>query len=236
MAAYAAAKKLQWIEMIAISNAACIVPVALPSATSPTCMLPFQPVGAAFACCLSSPLPACVHVCSAAVPQASTPLVLEPFYATMYNSAARIACHMYMRTSLNISSPSGIAGGMHCSFAICSFFLAHFFLAHVVMDMEVYSRPLPWLCPYSWTVNGYKCQMFSNTWVCAMQMYSMPVFDMIEAAFRAWGWTRNKIITRLLMRTLYVAFTCFVAVTLPFFGGNDLAPGVTTLQTLNSKP
>ena len=52
-------------------------------------------------------------------------------------------------------------------------------------------------------------------------MYSMPVFDMIEAAFRAWGWTRNKLITRLLMRTLYVAFTCFVAVTLPFFGGND---------------
>ncbi|KAL3147305.1 hypothetical protein ABBQ32_002791 [Trebouxia sp. C0010 RCD-2024] len=51
------------------------------------------------------------------------------------------------------------------------------------------------------------------------QMYSMPVFDMIEAAFRAWGWTRNKIITRLLMRSLYVAFTCFVAVTLPFFGG-----------------
>lgn len=50
-------------------------------------------------------------------------------------------------------------------------------------------------------------------------MYSMPVFDMIEAAFRAWGWTRNKIITRLLMRSLYVAFTCFVAVTLPFFGG-----------------
>ena len=53
-------------------------------------------------------------------------------------------------------------------------------------------------------------------------MYSMPVFDMIEAAFRAWGWTRNKLITRLLMRTLYVAFTCFVAVTLPFFGGKGV--------------
>ena len=52
-----------------------------------------------------------------------------------------------------------------------------------------------------------------------MQMYSMPVFDMIEASFRAWGLTRNKIVTRLIMRTVYVIFTCFVAVTLPFFGG-----------------
>ena len=67
----------------------------------------------------------------------------------------------------------------------------------------------------------------------ATQMYSMPVFDMIEAAFRAWGWTRNKIITRLLMRTLYVALTCFVAVTLPFFGGNDSAPLVTALCVIS---
>lgn len=50
-------------------------------------------------------------------------------------------------------------------------------------------------------------------------MYSMPVFDMIEASFRQWGLTRNKIVTRLIMRTVYVIFTCFVAVTLPFFGG-----------------
>lgn len=62
-----------------------------------------------------------------------------------------------------------------------------------------------------------------------MQMYSMPVFDMIEAAFRAWGWTRNKIITRLLMRTLYVVFTCFVAVTLPFFAGEDSVPHLMAL-------
>ena len=46
----------------------------------------------------------------------------------------------------------------------------------------------------------------------------MPVFDMIEAAFRAWGWTRRKIVTRLIMRSFYVVFTCFIAVTLPFFG------------------
>ena len=52
-----------------------------------------------------------------------------------------------------------------------------------------------------------------------MQMYSMPVFDMIEAGFRAWGLTRKKIITRLVMRTLYVVLTCFIAVTFPFFGG-----------------
>lgn len=50
------------------------------------------------------------------------------------------------------------------------------------------------------------------------QMYSMPVFDMIEAAFRNWGLTRNKLVTRLFMRSLYVVFTCFVAVSLPFFG------------------
>lgn len=80
------------------------------------------------------------------------------------------------------------------------------------------------------TAIGFNTKHCGNyVFVCGMQMYSMPVFDMIEAAFRAWGWTRNKIITRLLMRTLYVAFTCFVAVTLPFFGGNDLAPGVMAL-------
>lgn len=58
-----------------------------------------------------------------------------------------------------------------------------------------------------------------------LQMYSMPVFDMIEAAFRNWGLTRNKLVTRLFMRSLYVVFTCFVAVSLPFFGGKFyLAP------------
>ncbi|DBA74512.1 TPA: hypothetical protein ACH3X2_000973 [Trebouxia sp. C0005] len=50
------------------------------------------------------------------------------------------------------------------------------------------------------------------------QMYSMPVFDMIEASFRNWGLTRKKVVTRLVMRSLYVVFSCFVAVTLPFFG------------------
>lgn len=54
-----------------------------------------------------------------------------------------------------------------------------------------------------------------------LQMYSMPVFDMIEAAFRNWGLTRNKLVTRLFMRSLYVVFTCFVAVSLPFFGGKS---------------
>lgn len=54
--------------------------------------------------------------------------------------------------------------------------------------------------------------------LCALQMYSMPVFDMIEASFRNWGLTRNKIITRLFMRSVYVVFTCFCAVSLPFFG------------------
>ena len=49
-------------------------------------------------------------------------------------------------------------------------------------------------------------------------MYSITVFDMIEASFRNWGLTRKKIVTRLVMRSLYVVFTCFVAVTLPFFG------------------
>ena len=63
----------------------------------------------------------------------------------------------------------------------------------------------------------------SSTNVMLLQMYSMPVFDMIEAAFRQWGLTRRKLITRLLMRTVYVVFTCFVAVTLPFFGGRPAA-------------
>ena len=57
--------------------------------------------------------------------------------------------------------------------------------------------------------------------LCVLQMYSMPVYDMIEASFRQWGLTRNKLVTRLFMRSLYVVFTCFVAVSLPFFGGKS---------------
>lgn len=49
------------------------------------------------------------------------------------------------------------------------------------------------------------------------QVYSMPVFDMIETYMVKHG-LGNGVIARLVYRSCYVALTAFVAITLPFFG------------------
>ncbi|WVZ95269.1 hypothetical protein U9M48_041056 [Paspalum notatum var. saurae] len=63
------------------------------------------------------------------------------------------------------------------------------------------------------------------------QVYAMPVFDMIETVLVRKFWFRPSSRLRLISRTVYVAFTMFVAVTFPFFnellsffGGFALAP------------
>lgn len=50
------------------------------------------------------------------------------------------------------------------------------------------------------------------------QIYAMPVFDMLESVLVKKCHLPPGIILRLVARSLYVAFTCFVGVTLPFFG------------------
>ncbi|WVZ95267.1 hypothetical protein U9M48_041056 [Paspalum notatum var. saurae] len=49
------------------------------------------------------------------------------------------------------------------------------------------------------------------------QVYAMPVFDMIEVVLVKKFWFRPGLRLRLIARTLYVAFTMFIAVTFPFF-------------------
>ncbi|XP_039682648.1 lysine histidine transporter 1 [Medicago truncatula] len=51
------------------------------------------------------------------------------------------------------------------------------------------------------------------------QIYAMPVFDMIESFLVKKLNFKPSTILRFLVRNLYVAFTMFIAITFPFFGG-----------------
>ncbi|KAI7742120.1 hypothetical protein M8C21_026440, partial [Ambrosia artemisiifolia] len=51
------------------------------------------------------------------------------------------------------------------------------------------------------------------------QIYAMPVFDMIETLLVKQLNFKPSMILRLFTRTTYVAFTMFVAIVFPFFGG-----------------
>ncbi|CAL5008314.1 unnamed protein product [Urochloa decumbens] len=51
------------------------------------------------------------------------------------------------------------------------------------------------------------------------QVYAMPVFDMIETLLVKKLRFRPSLMLRLIARTVYVAFTMFVGITIPFFGG-----------------
>ncbi|XP_050231501.1 lysine histidine transporter 1-like [Mercurialis annua] len=51
------------------------------------------------------------------------------------------------------------------------------------------------------------------------QIYAMPVFDMMETLLVKKLNFKPSIILRFVVRNLYVAFTMFVAITFPFFGG-----------------
>lgn len=46
----------------------------------------------------------------------------------------------------------------------------------------------------------------------------MPVFDMAETLCLKKG-IRNKLFTRVFVRCLFVVFTAFVGISIPFFGG-----------------
>ncbi|KAL3139320.1 hypothetical protein ABBQ38_003657 [Trebouxia sp. C0009 RCD-2024] len=49
------------------------------------------------------------------------------------------------------------------------------------------------------------------------QMYAMPVFDMVEDLSRRKG-IKSRFFTRVVMRSVFVVFTAFIGITLPFFG------------------
>ncbi|XP_066330112.1 lysine histidine transporter-like 2 [Miscanthus floridulus] len=51
------------------------------------------------------------------------------------------------------------------------------------------------------------------------QIYAMPVFDMIETVLVKKLWFAPSLKLRLIARSVYVAFTMFVGITFPFFGG-----------------
>ena len=64
-----------------------------------------------------------------------------------------------------------------------------------------------------------------------LQVYAMPVYDMIEYQLVKHR-VPNGFVTRLVYRTIYIVLVAFVAITLPFFGGENrflcvvYAPGV----------
>ncbi|CAO2164562.1 unnamed protein product [Urochloa humidicola] len=53
--------------------------------------------------------------------------------------------------------------------------------------------------------------------VGSYQVYAMPVFDMIETVLVKKFWFTPDLRLRLISRTIYVAFTMFIAMTFPFF-------------------
>jgi len=53
--------------------------------------------------------------------------------------------------------------------------------------------------------------------VGSYQVYAMPVFDMIETVLVRKFWFTPNLRLRLISRTVYVAFTMFIAMTFPFF-------------------
>ncbi|KAJ1267086.1 hypothetical protein BS78_07G029100 [Paspalum vaginatum] len=72
------------------------------------------------------------------------------------------------------------------------------------------------------------------------QVYAMPVFDIIEMVLVKKFWFRPGFRLRLIARTVYVAFTMFVAVTFPFFnellsffGGFAFAPTTYFVTTMH---
>lgn len=58
----------------------------------------------------------------------------------------------------------------------------------------------------------------SQTLSCCAQVYAMPVYDMIEYQLVKHR-IPNGFVTRLVYRTIYIILVAFVAITLPFFGG-----------------
>ena len=71
----------------------------------------------------------------------------------------------------------------------------------------------------------------SLTLACFVQVYAMPVYDMIEYQLVKHR-VPNGFVTRLAYRTIYIVLVAFVAITLPFFGGENscLCVGQSTLS------
>lgn len=61
------------------------------------------------------------------------------------------------------------------------------------------------------------CFGWLDTAMPCLQMYAMPVFDMAESLCAKKG-IRNKLFTRVFVRSLFVVFTAFVGISIPFFG------------------
>lgn len=64
-----------------------------------------------------------------------------------------------------------------------------------------------------------------------VQVYAMPVFDMIETQLVKRN-IPNGLITRLVYRSLYVGIVGFVGITIPFFGGESQTSELTVTKSL----
>lgn len=63
-----------------------------------------------------------------------------------------------------------------------------------------------------------------------MQVYAMPVYDMIEYQLVKRR-VPNGFITRFLYRSLYIILVAFIGITIPFFGGNTTVSLMRQIKT-----
>ncbi|KAL4368570.1 hypothetical protein GQ457_05G019220 [Hibiscus cannabinus] len=79
---------------------------------------------------------------------------------------------------------------------------------------------LQWLEPvFSVSHMPYRNLDGDLVWLSYYQIYAIPVFDMIETVLvKKLNFSPSKTL-RFIVRNFYVAFTMFVAITFPFFGG-----------------
>ncbi|KAF3785351.1 Lysine histidine transporter 1 [Nymphaea thermarum] len=74
------------------------------------------------------------------------------------------------------------------------------------------------LCKAAWLIAAANMFVVIHV-IGSYQIYAMPVFEMIETVLVKKLHFTPCFSLRLVSRSLYVAFTCFVAITFPFFGG-----------------
>uniref|UniRef100_A0A804RB94 Amino acid transporter transmembrane domain-containing protein n=1 Tax=Zea mays TaxID=4577 RepID=A0A804RB94_MAIZE len=85
-------------------------------------------------------------------------------------------------------------------------------------------RPCHWQLPgtYGTNISLLHIQVTYTPYPChwlSVQVYAMPVFDMIETVLVKKMRFAPSLTLRLIARSVYVAFTMFLGITFPFFGG-----------------
>ncbi|KAJ6949334.1 lysine histidine transporter [Populus alba x Populus x berolinensis] len=92
-----------------------------------------------------------------------------------------------------------------------------FVVVHVIGSYQVQIKP--YLSLSSLLQIDIYCRFFNIIFFPTMQIYAMPVFDMMETLLVKKLNFRPTMILRFFVRNFYVAFTMFVGISFPFFGG-----------------